>query len=351
MEFLRFILYPFSILYGLLTAFRNFLFDLGILPSTSFKLPVISVGNLSVGGTGKSPMVMYLLELLKDDHNISSLSRGYGRSGTGFYLADDNATARTLGDEPLQIHRRFPKLPIAVDANRRRGIRLLMKKFPELGGVILDDAFQHRYVMPGVSILLTSYDKLYINDYVLPTGSLREFKSGAKRADIIIVTKAPRLLSPIDRRLISQKLKPKPYQQVFFSYIKYKAIAPVFNDELEKVKLNSKLQVLLVTGIAKSDGLFYHLKDKVKKVTHLKFKDHHNFEMNDITKIKNAFHEISGEDKIILTTEKDAMRLNYPMIKEELGDLPLFYIPIRIEMHERDKQIFCERIIDFIRRN
>ena len=226
-----------------------------------------------------------------------------------------------------------------------------MKKFPELGGVILDDAFQHRYVMPGVSILLTSYDKLYINDYVLPTGSLREFKSGAKRADIIIVTKAPRLLSPIDRRLISQKLKPKPYQQVFFSYIKYKAIAPVFNDELEKVKLNSKLQVLLVTGIAKSDGLFYHLKDKVKKVTHLKFKDHHNFEMNDITKIKNAFHEISGEDKIILTTEKDAMRLNYPMIKEELGDLPLFYIPIRIEMHERDKQIFCERIIDFIRRN
>lgn len=351
MEFLRFILYPFSILYGLLAAFRNFLFDLGILPSQSFQLPVISIGNLSMGGTGKSPMVMYLINLLKKEYKVASLSRGYGRSSNGFYLADDEASSRTLGDEPMQIHRRFPDVPVAADANRRRGIKRLMTKFPDLRAVILDDAFQHRYVMPGVSILLTSYDKLYINDYVVPTGSLREFKSGSKRADIIIVTKAPILLSPIDRRLISQKLNPKPYQQVFFSYINYRPIAPVFDPNLESVKLNNKLEVVLVTGIAKSDNLFYHVKDRVKNVVHLKFPDHHNFGMNDIAKIKSAFGKIHVEKKIILTTEKDAMRMNYPVIKEELGNLPLFYIPIRIEMHERDKEIFCERIIDYVRRN
>ncbi len=280
---------------------------------------------------------------------MAVLSRGYGRSTTGYLLADEQSNSATIGDEPLQIHTRYPDLPVAVDGNRRRGIEKLFGTFTELRGIILDDAFQHRYVIPGISILLTSYDKLYIDDYVLPTGYLREFRGGSKRADIIVVTKAPRLLSPIDRRLISQRLSPKPYQKVYFSYMSYQSPTPVFN--AEEIKIGKKTEVVLVTGIAKPDNLFYYLKDRVKSVKHIKFRDHHNFEMMDIMKIKSAYDKLKTDDRVIITTEKDAMRLRLPSIEEEMAELPLFYIPLELQMHDLDKKDFDERIEDYVRRN
>lgn len=355
MKFLRIIAFPLSILYGIILAIRNKLYDWGILPSKAFDIPVISVGNLCVGGTGKTPHIEYIIRLLKNEFYLATLSRGYGRKTKGFIIADTQSTASDIGDEPLQFKRKYSSIRVAVDAERVNGINQLQKHYPSLQTVLLDDAFQHRSVKPGLSIMLTEYHKPYMHDFVMPTGSLREFRSGAGRADVIIVTKCPNILLPIERKRIISEIKPQPYQRVYFSYIKYGDILPLNGEQRnpfpKEFYFERNYSMLLLTGIANTAPLEYYLKDKVKNMERAKYPDHHTFTANDIENIKKIFNNIASANKIILTTEKDAMRLKNPEYTEVLKDLPVFYMPIEIDFHDKDKNEFNEQIVHYVRAN
>ena len=314
MNFLRKILFPFSILYGCITSFRNFLFDKGILQSYSFEVPVIAVGNLSVGGTGKTPQIEYLIRLLAPNYKITTLSRGYKRKSEGFVLADANSTAEILGDEPFQIHQKFPQIKVAVDADRKNGIEKLLsiKYKPEV--ILLDDAFQHRRVKAGFYILLTSYDDLFCDDFMLPTGNLRESRKGAKRADVIIITKCPKDLSEIAQHNIKNKIGLEV--PIYFSYIDYDDL--VYNSkESKKVSEIKSLDKLVIAGIAKPETFFAYL--EVSKDDCLVYPDHHFFTEKDLNQIENK-----ANNKVIITTEKDFVRLMLHPWKT-----PIYYLPIK----------------------
>lgn len=350
-KLLSILLFPLSLLYGIVTYIRNKLYDLEILNSIEFNLPVISVGNLNIGGVGKTPHVEYLIRLLKD-YKTATLSRGYKRNTSGFHLADDSSTIYDIGDEPLQYKNKFNDLLVAVDEKRVRGIRNIVKLHPETKVILLDDAYQHRAVKPGINILVTDYSKMYINDIVLPSGRLREWALGSKRADIIIVSKTPDILSPLDIRRIKEDLNPEPYQEIFFSYTKYGELIP-FTEAASKtcIEKPKSLSVLLVTGIAKPQPLYYHIKDGFNEVEHLKFQDHHNFCDADIESIKTSFNNLYGNNKLIITTEKDLMRLSLPKIKEQIDELPFFYLPIEVCFHGKDKEEFDTKILKYVRAN
>jgi tetraacyldisaccharide 4'-kinase len=315
MSISRKFLLPISPLYGFATSLRNIFYDKGIFKSRSFSLPVICVGNLSVGGTGKSPMVEYLISNIAKTHRVATLSRGYGRSTTGFHLLNTDNKAIEVGDEPLQFKTKFPEVAVAVDENRQRGIDQLLKiAQPEV--IILDDAFQHRRVRPGLNILLTTYGNLYTDDYLLPAGNLRESVSGAQRAGIVVVTKCPPDLKIEEQEEISRKLKLKSHQHLFFSYIDYSSEVINNKQRMSLEELSGKT-LTLITGIANPKPLLDHLKLKNIDFEHLEYPDHYNFKERDI-------RNFSGE--IILTTEKDYMRLKH-LIKPE----KLFYIPISLK--------------------
>ena len=324
---------------------------MGLLPSTRYDFPLINVGNLAAGGTGKSPHVEYLAKLLQSKYNIATLSRGYGRRTSGFLEVQVESTFFEVGDEPRMFKNKYPKLKVFVDANRRRGIEKIRSTEDNNQAIILDDAYQHRYVQPGLNILLTEYSRLYTNDYLLPTGYLRETRSGAKRADIIIVTKCPEIFSPVDGRAIAKSLKLKPYQSVYFSYFRYGDLVPVYEKSKEIPQLNKKLQVVLVTGIAKPASLVFALKEKVASVEHLKFPDHHTFTMSDVNKMVKAFDASDAENTAIITTEKDAMRLRVAGIEEVLCNLPIFYLPVEVDFHGKNKNDFDENILTYVQRN
>jgi len=350
MRFLQILLLPFSCCYGIIMLVRNLLFDLGILHSEKFDLPVISVGNLSFGGTGKTPHIEYLIRLFDDSMLIATLSRGYGRESKGFILASRRSNVKYIGDEPLQFVKKFHNIKVAVDEKRVRGIHKLMDKFPDLGLVLLDDAFQHRWVKPGISILLTDYHHLFTEDHVVPSGQLREFRSGAKRADVIIVTKTPKVFSPITRRRIVDDLKPKPSQQLFFSYIAYGSLVPV-NEAQDLAVLQKLSYILLFTGIANDYPLQEEVRRKCTDLSILKFPDHHKYEPEDLETIRKRFEDLPSRKKIILTTEKDLMRLKNPEFSNFFKNLPFFYLPIEIDFHEKDKQKFDKLILDYVGQN
>lgn len=308
MKLLRFLLFPFAVLYDVVTTIRNWFFDIGIFKSTSFDIPVIIVGNLSVGGTGKSPQIEYLIRLLKDTHKVAVLSRGYKRKTKGFQIVNTSHKAIDVGDEPLQFFKKFGKeVTIAVDADRTSGIQQLLnlKTSPEV--VLLDDAYQHRKVKGSTYILLTKFTDLYVNDFMLPTGNLRESRRGAKRAAIIIVTKCPENLSEVAKEKIKTKINLSKNQQLFFTTISYDENLKGAESELTIADLKHK-DVLLVTGIANPDSLLSFLSEDLIKYKHLAYPDHYNFTDNDIIKIKSESETISSET-VILTTEKDYMRL------------------------------------------
>lgn len=306
MKTIRYLLFPLAILYDGVTTLRNAFYDHGIFKSTKFNLPVIAVGNLSVGGTGKSPMIEYLIRLLKNK-KIATLSRGYKRKTKGFMLLDDNHTAADVGDEPLQFYQKFPEITVAVDANRVHGIQQLQGKVsPEV--VLLDDAFQHRKVTAGYYILLTKYDDLFSDDLVLPTGNLRESSRGAHRADVIVVTKCPNNLSSEKQESIRIRLQSFPNQLVFFSTISYHNTIKG-NDLIPLQDLN-QYEICLVTGIANPQPLLDFLKVQGVKLHHEKFPDHHEFSSSDIEQIRRRYDQISSQKKLLLTTEKDYMRLS-----------------------------------------
>lgn len=323
---LRKTLFPFAILYGLITSIRNFLFDKGILKSYSFDVPVIAVGNLSVGGTGKTPQIEYLIRLLSPKYKVATLSRGYKRRSEGFVLADSSSNAEILGDEPFQFYTKFKDIQVAVDANRKNGIEKLLSQSETRGiaeqseakpeVILLDDAFQHRKVKAGFYILLTSYGDLYSDDCMLPTGNLRESRSGAKRANVVVVTKCPPTLSLEEQNKIKNKLQLDSNQELYFSYIDYDD-SVYSEDKILKVGEIKNVDKLVLAGIAKPEPFFRYL--QCEKEEGLTYPDHHHFTKNDINDIKNK-----SKNKIIITTEKDFVRLKGSISKEQL-----FYLPIR----------------------
>ncbi|MCO6564898.1 MAG: tetraacyldisaccharide 4'-kinase [Apibacter sp.] len=323
---MKIFLYPFAGLYWLITYIRNKFFDWGLLQSKSYKKPIITVGNLSVGGTGKSPFVIYLIDLLKDSHLIGVMSRGYGRKTKGFHFANYTTSYEAIGDEPMQFFLRFKnKIIVGVDEKRIHGIDNLIKDFnPNL--FILDDAFQHRYVKAGLYILLTDYSHPYYEDQILPLGRLREGKYGAKRAQIVVVTKCPEDLADENKRVIERKLNLQPYQSLFFSTIIYEKqiISSTLTLPIDNLL---SYHILLVTGIAKYQDILEFAEEKFSSVTHLQFKDHHNFSESDIVEIEKTYQNLN-EKAIILTTEKDFMRLKH---FQQIKDF-LFYLPINIKL-------------------
>lgn len=334
MKIIRYILLPIVPIYYVITWFRNKLYDFGLKTSTSYNLPIICVGNLSVGGTGKTPMIEYLISILKHDFTVATLSRGYKRKTQGFVLADDTSNAETIGDEPFQFFSKFKNdVLVAVDANRNNGIKNLLHQKPKPKLILLDDAFQHRKVKAGFNILLTTYANPYFNDIVLPTGNLREPKSGAKRANIIIVTKCPDNLTEATKQHYLNKIKPKPYQKVFFSGINY--ANEVYTNTSSRA-LDSFKQFTLVTGIANAKPLVDFLNKKGMNFKHLNFKDHYDFTNADVENLNN--------ESIIITTEKDFMRLKqYTILKDKL-----FYLPITVALN--DAITFNSLITNYIKK-
>ncbi|NDP19621.1 MAG: tetraacyldisaccharide 4'-kinase [Paludibacter sp.] len=347
------ILYPFSLLYGLVIAIRNWLFDQEIFRSTRFNIPVISVGNLAAGGTGKTPHAEFILSILKDEWKSAVLSRGYKRSTKGFILADQNSTASTLGDEPFQIQQKFSDVTVAVDEKRVHGVKKLQELIPDLQLVVLDDAFQHRYIEPGLSILLTDIANLYSRDLLLPAGNLREWRSGSKRADIIVVTKCPDDFKPIDMRLIETELKIETNQLLFFSNYVYDEIVPVFPDSLPE-KWNyemlgeTKANILLVAGIVSPQSIVLHLNKYCDTVKTLFFDDHHAFQPKDFNLIFHTFDKLPSTEKIVLVTEKDASRMvSNPYFPESLKSRT-FALPIRVKILHNQENIFIQKIKDYV---
>jgi len=329
---------------------RNLFFDYNFIKSHEFNTPIINVGNITVGGTGKTPHVEHLVSLLKNNFNIATLSRGYKRNTKGFLIASDKSSAKRIGDEPKQIKSKFPDITVAVDADRVRGIKRIIKEVNP-SAIILDDAFQHRYVKPGLSILLTDYNKPIYEDKLLPYGRLRESYHEHKRADIIIVTKSPDEVTPLEKRLYSKNLKLFPFQQLYFTKIKYTDLKPVYNNEMSISLNNCKSEnysFLLMTGIANSKPLKKYLNKFSEKIIHIPFRDHHSFSKRNLETIVKEFNKIQNDKKIVITTEKDAMRLRELGNFDSFSNLPIFYLPIEVEFLDSEGDKFDKRIVDFI---
>ena len=345
-------LLPLSWLYGLGVKFRNMLFEIGILHSESFDVPVISVGNITVGGTGKTPHVEYLIELLKDKAKVAVLSRGYKRRTRGFVIADDNATAKTIGDEPLQMKRKYgDDITVAVDRKRCHGIRQLISDEDGIDVILLDDAFQHRYVKPGVNILLVDYHRLIIYDKLLPAGRLREPLSGKNRADIVIVTKCPHDLKPMEFRVITKAMNLYPFQRLFFTCLEYRNITPVFGSGEQSLdSIGKDCHILLLTGIASPQQMIEDLSPRCPHITPLTFGDHHTSTSSDVARINNEFAALP-HPKMIITTEKDATRLiAVEGLSEEVRGA-MFALPVKIRFMLGQEESFNEKIIGYVRKN
>ena len=333
-------LYPVAWIYGLVVSFRNKLFDWGIFPSETFSVPVISIGNITVGGTGKTPHTEYIIDFLCKKYRVAVLSRGYKRKTKGFILADENSDSSQIGDEPLQIFRKFPTVSVAVDANRRRGIRNLLNlpenKKPEV--ILLDDAFQHRYVKPSLSILLTDINRPFYDDCLLPAGRLREKPFNHKRADFIVYTKCHESYSLTDYQFFREKINLQPHQQLFFSSYRYKNLKPVFpktnnSKETTLEQLNSESCIfLLVAGLANPTGLIEYVNKYTSDLQTNIYPDHHEFTQNDIQTMADFIKLSDNKNKRIITSEKDAMRLiNNPLVPNEIKAF-IYYLPIEVVM-------------------
>ncbi|MDB5019031.1 MAG: tetraacyldisaccharide 4-kinase [Pedobacter sp.] len=345
LRYLRLILFPFSFLYGLVVIIRNKCYDWGIFDSVQFDLPVICVGNLAVGGSGKTPVTEYLVKLL-DGRRIAILSRGYGRKTKGFLLADANASASTIGDEPMQYYSKFSQVTVAVCEDRVKGIKMLEKDHDL---IILDDAYQHRRVRAGFNILLFDYASMFKSQFLLPTGNLREPFFGHKRANAIMITKSPEVISTMAKQKILDKFDESQKPLIHFAVIRYDAFKPVYASAVGDLEgLNKKTKVFLLTGIANTAPLLNHLDSQFQHVVQHPYPDHHQFTEDEISSVIMAFKREPSADKCIITTEKDAQRLLDVRIKELLVDLPVFYLPIAVELEAADKVRFNKFILDYV---
>ncbi len=353
--FTRLFLLPFTLIYGFITGVRNLLFDLNILKEKEFPLPIISIGNITVGGTGKTPHIEYLISILKDKFNVALLSRGYKRNTKNFLMVSNRSTYKEVGDEPCQIQKKHPGIKVAVDRKRVNGVKNLINKFNDLDVILLDDAFQHRHVKPGLSILLIDYSHPLKNDLILPAGRLRERSIERKRAHIIIVTKCPADITPVEKEKLKKELVLFPSQGIFFTIINYEDLSPVFKKYEQKLSCDyckkEKYNLLLVTGIANPQPLKNYLQYYFNNISEIRFPDHHAFNEKDIIKITSDFEKLPGKNNIILTTEKDSIRLQkFSNIAGSLAKI-IYFIPIKVEFPGNQKDEFNRLIQYYVREN
>ena len=346
-------LLPFALFYRIVIWIRNLLFDWRLLPSRQFSIPVICIGNLAAGGTGKTPLVELLIQILSDKYRIAVLSRGYKRKSSGYVLANEQNTSSEIGDEACQIKQKYPRIIVAVDGDRRRGMGHLLAMPEEVRPqvVLLDDGYQHRYVKPSLSILITDYNRLFCFDRLLPAGRLREPAKSVSRADIIVVSKCPNDLGPIDSEIIEKEIKPAAYQSLFFTGISYHQLKGVFpneciSDEIEQIRKED--EILLVTGIASPALFVEEMKKYSDKVSVLSFKDHHEFNKSDIAKMQNVLSKMTNKSPLIICTEKDAVRIRHnPHFPDEWKSY-LYYLPIQVSFLFDGREQFENLIIRHI---
>ena len=350
------LLYPFSLIYNVVTSVRNFLYDKGVFKTVQYGIPVICVGNITVGGTGKTPHTEYIVRLLKKEYRVAVLSRGYKRKSKGFRLASKNSTVDEIGDEPLQIFRRFPDIAVVTDSNRNRGIETILKKRPDIDVIIMDDGFQHRSVTPGLSIVLCDHGRPVYEDHLLPYGNLRETRKSLGRADLIVVTKTPAGFSLDPDGAFYKGLRKYYSGDVVFTSIDYKEFVPVFPKSSYNMapvlKQNDEdTGIVLITGIANPKPLIDHLGAIFKEVVHLEFPDHHRFSANNIKSISDAFDKLNTIRKFIVTTEKDAVRLReFSEITRPIQPF-VYYLRLEIGFLEGNKEIFDKIIFDYVGKN
>lgn len=348
------LLIPLTFLYKIGIGIRNKLFDWKILPSVEFDIPVISVGNLTVGGTGKTPHTEYLIRLLKDTRHVALLSRGYKRKTTGYKLATDSSTSHDIGDEPYQIKRKFTGIHVAVDGDRRHGIQRLCSDVAskDTEVILLDDAFQHRYVIPGINIVLMDYNRPIYDDRLMPTGMLREPISSLHRAHIIIVTKCPADIKPIDYRIVAKNLNLRPYQQLYFTTFTYGNL--VAYRQPEQIRPLSSItpdtHIVLITGIASANVLFDKLSEYTSHISHLEYGDHHDFSTSELATLEKTFASVDAQDKLIITTEKDAARLSGHQLTDTIAD-NLYIQPIEVTFLQEQQATFNNYITDYVNKN
>lgn len=353
MKIIRIILcFPFSLLYGIIIVFRNFCFDKGIFSSSQFNVPVIAVGNLSAGGTGKTPMTEYIAYLLlQQGLKTVVLSRGYRRKTKGFIEADNHTDASQIGDEPYQVFRKIRNLKVFVCENRKKGIEKILELYPETKVILLDDAYQHRWVKPGLNILLTSFDNPYFADFMIPSGYLREFSYGKNRADMIVVTKCPGDLKEDDKSKFKSKISPDPGQQLFFSYLDYGDLVQVNGEKIVPVAEFKNYSALVFTGIGNAVVLKRQAEKWFRELIFLNFADHHEFNLNDFRKIRSEFDKIPVPGKIIITTEKDMRRFENTAFGEAFRKQDIYYLPVKINFNENERLIFENQILNYAGKN
>ncbi|MBR2617713.1 MAG: tetraacyldisaccharide 4'-kinase [Paludibacteraceae bacterium] len=345
----RWYCWPLAWLYGMIIAIRNALFDSRWLPSKAFKTAVISVGNITVGGTGKTPHVEYIIGVLQSFFKVAMISRGYKRKSHGMQVASIDSNSSQLGDEPYQIYRKFPNAIVIAEANRCKAIDYIEKEFPSTDVVVLDDAFQHRYVDPGLSVLLIDYNRLITNDALLPVGTLREPAAARYRATVIVITKCPSNLTPIELRYLYNEVAPRPYQRLFFSYYKYGELQAVFGKH--RKQLTSDMSVLLVSGIAQPQGLVEYVSSKVAHVSVLTYKDHHHYTTSDWLTIQAKFNQLAGDNRCVIVTDKDAAKIvGQENIPTSLCDV-IWSLPIQVCFMQDKEREFNQLIIDYVSNN
>ncbi|MBB4079989.1 tetraacyldisaccharide 4'-kinase [Lewinella aquimaris] len=343
----KLLLSPLSLLYGAGVGFRNWAYRRGIMRGISFSVPVISVGNLSVGGAGKTPHIEYLIRLLDPYINIATLSRGYRRKTRGFLEVRPEMPVEDVGDEPLQYARKFPDVMVTVAEERAFAIPEIVGRRPDIQLVLLDDAFQHRAVKPGLNILLTEYALPFTRDYLLPSGRLREWRSGYERADVIVVSKCPPNLDRAAADRLIEEIDPLPHQRVFFSYYGY-ATPYYLLDHRYRLRMEEGIDVLLISAIANTDYLLSHLRTAAKNVRSLDYADHHYFSANDLSNLKRRFEEMPGRHRAIITTEKDATRLEVHREYIAAEKLPVFVLPVEVKFHFGQGGIFDQLVRDYL---
>ncbi|MBC8173003.1 MAG: tetraacyldisaccharide 4'-kinase [Chitinophagales bacterium] len=340
---MRKLLVPFSLLWSLLVSFRNFLYHKGWLRTFEFDFPVILVGNLSTGGTGKTPHVEYLIRLLKNQFKVATLSRGYKRKLKGYALATELSLVEDIGDEPKQFKQKFPDVEVAVSEDRVKGVYYILNEEPDVNVIILDDGFQHRRITAGLKIIVTTCDRLFCDDIILPAGNLREPKNAYKRADILIVSKCPPALSFAEKEKIIERLHPLPQQNTFFTTLLYGNMYPLFPEQLQK-NFSTSTSCLFVSGIANNKNVIQYLKFAFSNVQVIRFPDHHYFSAGNIEQIKKA----AMRNGVCITTEKDAMRL---MEQKEFileTELSVFVLPIEIGFLFNEAELFNEIVLTYI---
>ena len=349
------LLYPVSLIYGLITGFRNFLFNTGILPTTIFPIPVICVGNITVGGTGKTPHTEYLVDLLRKNFKVATLSRGYKRETGDFRIATSLSTVSEIGDEPMQIFSKFPDILVTVDKKRVNGAWRILHYASDTEVIILDDGFQHRSITSGLSILLSDFERPFTKDYMLPFGNLREHRSNMRRADIILITKCPKNLNPMQKRLALKEIGKAPYQNLYFTSLSYKSPLPVFDKGKDQFYFDltkcSGSGIVLLTGVANPTPLKEYLHKFFSEMIELAYPDHYSYRKNDMITITAAFNNLKSSSKYIMTTEKDAVRLREFTDIEESVKSALFYIPVGITFLNDEKDEFDKLILDYVGKN